>query len=200
MCRLLVPSLLLSLFFVGCASGRVVVPQAAADEPELTLVWVGRGKTEVLTDGNWVRAPQFDYDFSVEQRRYKDRWESVKSLRRRHPDYDGSAGDRTLTWFFSLDYQQTVNGSVPFQVVSSLGSGSGTTDAEFRRGTIELKAPVSSMAPFDRYRITQTYFYDEGRLEEVIELNKGDKPWARNFEQATLFAKRTFDSPPTQRK
>lgn len=185
---------------VGCASNRIVVPPAATSEPDLTLVWVGRGETEVLVDGRWVRAPQFDYDFNVEQRRHKDRWESVKSLRRRHPDYDGSAGERTLTWFFSLDFQATQDGSVPFQVTSSLGDGPGKTDPDFRKGTLELKAPVSSMAPFDRYRITQTYQYEEGRLDEVIELNKGDKPWARNFEHATLFAKHTFSAPPTQRK
>ena len=37
------------------------------------------------------------------QRRYADRWESVKVQHRRHPDYDGSAGARDQVNFFKTE-------------------------------------------------------------------------------------------------
>jgi len=116
----------------------------------VTLVWVGTGECERVVDGRWVRAPQFDYDFSVDQRRSKDRWDSVKSLRRRHPDYDGSAGERTVTWFFQAELKPAEGARVPLEFATSLGAGAGATDPQFRRATLELEANVSSMAPFDR--------------------------------------------------
>lgn len=178
----------------GCAA-KPWVPVAAEETPEVTLVWAGTGTCERYVDGAWVRAPEFDYDFSVEQRRLKGRWESVKSLRRRHPGYDGSAGERLQTWFFNLTLED--QGAV--RIASSLGNGAGTTDAEFREASLELAANVSSMAPFDRYRIVQHYRYEEGRLDEVVSLDKGQTPWVRNNEHAVLFAKQSFPTPPTKR-
>jgi len=55
------------------------------------------------------------------------------------------------------------------------------------------------MAPFDRYRIRQRYDYEAGQLTETVELNKGEAPWVRNREVATLFAARRFDGAPTRR-
>ncbi|MER2560461.1 MAG: hypothetical protein ABTQ32_07080 [Myxococcaceae bacterium] len=186
------------LFTTGCAAQKAWVPPATTTEPEVTLVWVGRGECERFVDGAWVRAPQFDYDFSVEQRRLGDHWESVKSLRRRHPDYDGSAGERLQTWFFHLEFEAT-GSTVPLRIASSLGKGTGSTDGQFRKASLELAAEVSSLAPFDRYRIVQDYRYEEGRLDEVVSLDKGNTPWVRNVEHATLFAKHTFAEPPTKR-
>ncbi|MDP3232787.1 MAG: hypothetical protein Q8N26_08425 [Myxococcales bacterium] len=193
-------SFLLPLFlFAACAPARAWVPTPPAQHPEVTLVWLGTGECERFVDGQWVRSPQFDYDFSVEQRRSKDRWDSVKSLRRRHPDYDGSAGERTVTWFFQADLKAVDAARVPVEFTTSLGAGHGTTDPQFRRASMELKANVSSMAPFDRYRITQHYRYEDGQLDETVSLDKGDQPWVRNVERATLFARHTFAEPPTAR-
>lgn len=194
--RLLLPSLFL---FTGCASAPWV-PTRSADAPQATLVWVGVGECERYVDGQWVRAPEFDYDFSVEQRRFADRWQSVKSLRRRHPGYDGSAGPRTNTWFFDLELGPAgTEQGVPLAVRSSLGNGPGRADREFREATLELQANVSSMAPFDRYRIEQHYRYEDGQLEETVSLDKGDQPWVRNRERASLFAAQAFSQPPTHR-
>lgn len=187
----------------GCATARPWVPLSATPQPqaELTLVWVGRGECERFEDGRWVRRPEFDYDFNVEQRRMGDRWESVKSMRRRHPAYDGTAGDRTQTYFFHIDWRSSEPSALlRADIRTTLGDGAATSDREFRRSELRfLAAGVSAMAPFDRYRITQQYDYEAGRLTETVELNKGDVPWVRNREVATLFAARTFDRAPTAR-
>lgn len=163
---------------------------------ETTLVWVGRGECERFEDGAWVRRPEFDYEFSVEQRRNRGHWESVKSLRRLHPSYDDSAGPRTQTYYFEVGYEAAVGDRVSGALHSSLGDGRVTTDVQFRNATIDIRADVSSFAPFDRYRITQQYLYEGGKLDEVVELSKGDAPWVRNHERATLFAPNTFEAPP----
>lgn len=191
---------LLVLALFGCASPRPWLPvtTAARPAPEVTLVWVGRGECERMEEGRWVRRPEFDYDFSVEQRRYGNHWESVKSMRRLHPAYDGSAGERAQTYFFHLDYEASAAARVPMRLRSSLGDGEGSADREFREAEFGFAAAgVSSMAPFDRYRITQRYDYEAGRLTETVELNKGAQPWVRNREVATLFAAHRFDAAPT---
>lgn len=188
-----------TLLLSSCAA-QPWVPQRSADEPTaMTLVWVGTGVCERLVDGAWVRAPEFDYDFSVEQRREAGRWSSVKSLRRRHPGYDGSAGPRMATWFFELGVGSPGAQGVPLTITSSLGAGVGQTDRSFRKAQLELKADVSPMAPFDRYRISQDYHYEEGALDETVSLDNGATPWVRNVERATLFAKHAFPEPPTTR-
>lgn len=187
----------------GCGASAPWVPlrAGAPAEAELTLVWVGRGECERLEGGAWVRHPEFDYDFSVEQRRMGDRWESVKSMRRLHPAYDGSAGERAQTYFFHLAWERPeTDGVLRARLTSTIGHGEGTTDREFRRAELNFTADgVSSMAPFDRYRITQTYDYEAGRLTETVELNKGAAAWVRNHEVATLYAAHRFDRAPTVR-
>lgn len=192
---------LLALPACGGSAPWIPLQAAAAPEPDLTLVWVGRGECERFEDGAWVRRPEFDYDFSVEQRRSGDRWQSVKSMRRHHPDYDGSAGDRTQTWFFRLDLgAASAGGQVPVTLTSSLGDGEGSADRDFRHARLGFSAAgVSSLAPFDRYEITQHYDYEAGRLTETVELAKGKTAWVRNREVATLFAAHRFDGAPTTR-
>ncbi len=196
----LLPALLTIL--AGCASSSPWVPLATiGSEAEVTLVWVGRGECERLEDGKWVRRPELDYDFSVEQRRQGAHWESVKSMRRRHPDYGGEAGDRVQTYFFHLDFAANADDGGPLvaEVTSSLGNGTGTSDREFREAQLEFEAKgVSAMAPFDRYRITQHYDYEAGRLTELVELDDGDTPWVRNHETAALFATHRFAAPPSR--
>jgi hypothetical protein len=168
--------------------------------PETTLVWVGTGEAERYVDGEWRRAPEFDYEFSVEQRRYAGQWQSIKSLRRRHPAYDGSAGPREETWFFNLELQAEQQGQLPVVVVSSLGDGQGRMDSQFRAATLEMKPEISSLAPFNTYLIEQRYLYEEGSLEETVSLTKreagGDAPIVRNRERARLFAPQSFSGVP----
>lgn len=172
-------------------------PPVASD---LTLVWVGFGEAERLDGGTWHRIPAFDYELTVEQRRYADHWESVKHMRRRHPDYDGSAGPREQTLYFRVDLGDvTTSGEVPVTIASTLGAGAGRADRTFRSSRLVFRADVSSFAPFDTYRIDQRYAYDEGKLEELVSLDKGTTPWVRNHERATLFAARTFAEAPTRR-
>lgn len=196
----------LALFTASCAGSKAnrkgVIPRRIGPpaQPELTLVWVGFGEAERFDDGKWQRTPEFDYEFTVEQRRYSDRWESVKHLRRRHPEYDGSAGPRELTYFFQLDLGATAaDGQIPLQITSTLGPGEGRTDREFRSATLTFHPDVSMFAPFDTYRIAQTYDYQRGALEETVHLDDGAKPWVRNHEKAALFAAHSFAEPPTRR-
>lgn len=196
--------LCLALFVTACG-GATPTPldlrSAAAAEPDLELVWVGRGECERLEGDGFVRAPAFDYDFSVVQRRYADHWESVKTMRRLHPDYDGSAGPREQVLSFRVEVDPVSDASTGGVVRSSLGLGRWLSDPEFREATVTLAADVSAMAPFDTYRIVQHYRYERGELEEVVELREGGEEgaiWVRNHEHARLFAVRSFDAAPTR--
>ncbi|MBK9036583.1 MAG: hypothetical protein IPL61_35925 [Myxococcales bacterium] len=192
-----------ALAAAACHHGRPRTPAgmtlaaAPAPAPLATLVWVGRGAAERYADGRWHRAPAFDYEFSVEQRRYADHWDSVKTMRRYHPDYDGSAGPRLQVYLFHLALAPGAAGEVAYRVGSTLGAGHGRGDGEFREAVLEIDADVSMFAPFDRYRITQRYQYEDGRLTEDVELNDGAAPWVRNHEEAVLFGPSRFAQPPT---
>ncbi|MBS2011365.1 MAG: hypothetical protein JST00_00525 [Deltaproteobacteria bacterium] len=196
-------ALTLASALAGCAgSPRGALPprEGAPPSSDLTLVWVGYGEARRLEGGTWKRHPELDYEFTVEQRRYADHWESVKHMRRRHPAYDGSAGPRELTYFFRLDLGATDGGGkVPLRITSTLGPGEGQADREFRTAGLVFHADVSSFAPFDTYRIEQTYAYERGVLEETVSLDKGTTPWVKNDERATLFAARSFAEAPTRR-
>jgi hypothetical protein len=193
------------LFALGCGGSAPSLPLSARAfaEGEPTLVWVGRGEAERYEDGVWSRTPSFDYDFLVLQRRHADHWESIKEMHRRHPEYDESAGPRDQTYHFRIDLPAAVSGAGPFplEVRSTLGDGSGTTDAEFRRALLTIRADVSSMALFDTYRITQDYRYEDAVLNETVELFEAgspETPWVRNTEHAVLYAVHHFDGAPTR--
>lgn len=190
----------IALLALACSDRHAWIPMRSepAEAAPTTLVWTGRGECERYEAGAWHRRPEFDYEFTVEQRRNGAHWESVKSLRRLHPDYDGSAGERTQTYYFDAHYRQSSTDAVEGEMRSSLGTGRVRTDPEFRTATIELRADVSAFAPFDRYRITQRYAYERGELEEVVELTDGASPWVRNHERATLFAPQRFEHAPTR--
>jgi hypothetical protein len=191
----LVPFALL-LTLAGCgAAGAPILPLSPAPPAEapVTLVWVGTAEAERLEGGSWRRIPAFDYH-----------WESVKSLHRRHPSYDGSAGPRDQTMFFRADYAPAAaDGSVATTLHASLGDGRGHTDREFRHATLELRADVSSFAPFDTYRIEQEYGYADGTLRETVSLLKkkagAETPWVRNHETARLFGPQAYAEAPTKR-
>lgn len=190
--------LLLASACHGDRGGVLPTEAGAPPEPELTLVWLGRGQAERLVDGQWQRAASFDYEFSVEQRRFADHWESVKHLRRRHPDYDGSAGPREQTMYFRLELGRVTDDAVPVAITSTLGPGEGQADPEFRTAHLQMRADVPRAAPFDTYRIDQRYDYEHGVLTETVALDEGDAPWVRNRESATLFAAHRFPQPPTR--
>lgn len=189
------------------APAASTIPTSASPFPpsQNMLVWVGTGSASMFVDGAWRRAPSQDYEFSVTQRRYGERWESVKVQHRRHPDYDGSAGARDQVHYFKLELPVASSTSgLSFSVRSSFGDGGGQIDREFRAGTMEFDArDVSMFAPFNRYRITQQYRYEQGELIEVVELfkKKGtmETPFMRFEEQAGLFAPRRFDTAPDRR-
>ncbi len=199
----LISFLFVSVATTACSAGtQGALPPRIGREatPDLVLVWVGHGEAERMEGGKWSRAEPFDYEFTVEQRRYADHWESVKHLRRRHPAYDGSAGPREQTMFFRLDLgEPDASGSMPVEVTSSLGKGVGKADRAYRTAALAMHADVSRFAPFDTYRIAQSYRYEEGKLTETVSLDKGETPWVRNQEVATLFAPHTFPAPPTVR-
>ena len=193
---------LVAVTAAACHPHRVRPPvgmtlTTAAPAPLATLVWVGHGEASRRVGAGWQRAPEFDYDFTVEQRRYADYWDSVKTLRRSHPGYDGSAGPRVQVYLFHLDLAPGPAGGVTYRVTSTLGVGRGATDREFREASIELAADVSIFAPFDTYRITQHYQYEAGRLSEDVSLDDGDAPWVRNHEEAWLFGPQSYPQPPT---
>ena len=183
------------------------VPMSATPFPpsDNMLVWVGTGSASVFDAGAWKRAPQHDYEFSVTQRRYADRWESVKVQHRRHPDYDGSAGPRDQVNFFKTELSApTAAAELKFKLLTSFGDGTGRIDSQFRAATMEFEArDISSFAPFNRFRITQQYRYEQGELMEVVELFKAkggtENPFMRFEERADLFAPRRFDAAPGQR-
>jgi hypothetical protein len=191
--KLLPWSLLAPLaLMTGCSATKPSLPLASAapPRPDRVLVWVGRGEGYSFTkDGKPQRAETQDYDFSVIQRRYGSYWESVKEMHRRHPDYDGSAGPRDQTHFFRVDYAREGT-AAPFKLRSTFGDGDGETDAEFRETKLRIRADVSSFAPFDTYRLAQHYRYEEGRLDETVELlkSKENQLYFRSEEHAELFA------------
>ncbi len=153
LCLLLWAGLALSS---GCgASARPPLDLHAGvrEEPLVTLVWVGRGECERAENGVFVRRPELDYELTVVQRRYADRWESVKTMRRLEPAYDGVAGPREQVLGFQLGLGPTSPGRAGGAIRSSLGEGTWEADAEIRESTITLRADVSTMAQFDTYRI-----------------------------------------------
>lgn len=195
--------LLALLTAIGCGGGGRALPLRASPfpEPELTLIWHGTGQASRLEEGQWRRAPEHDYELTVVQRRYAERWESTKEMHRRHPDYDGSAGPRDQTLHFTLELGRAER-EVPLSIHSTLGDGRGRSDLAFQSASLRIDALVSSMAPFDTYIIEQRYAYDAGRLEETVRLVRageaGDTEWVRIEEQAVLYAATRFDQPPTR--
>ncbi len=192
------------LLAAGCSgpTGQVQLSETPFPEPDMTLIWHGTGEAYRQDNGVWERRPEQDYEFTVVQRRYDGVWESTKEMHRRHPLYDGVAGPRDQSYFFSIRYGKGGDASVPFEVRSSLGDGNGSADKDVRQATMDIKAEVSSLAPFDTYTIEQRYLYERGELHETVTLLKTDgnerRPWVRVEEKAKLFHKGTFDSPPTQ--
>jgi hypothetical protein len=193
------------LSLIGCStSQKAVIPfsNKAVVEDTYTIIWNGTSEAYRYLDGKWARAENYDYQFNVTQKRYGNTWKSVKSLHRLHPDYDGKAGDRDQTMYFEVDYKNLKENQVLSVISSSLGDGAGTSDKEFRNAQIVLyvKNP-SSFMPFNKFRITQKYNYEEGILTETVELFKEKEgkeiPFMKNEEKAYFYVKGKLKEAPT---
>ena len=158
-------------------------------------------------DGEWRRDPSYDYRFSVTQRRFARHWESVKDMHRVHPAYDGRGGERDQTMFFRIDFKRaTGTDQLAVGVRSSLGTGRGSADTEFRRQTIEIDLEQGSLErhfmPYNTITLDQEYRYEEGVLLETVTLSKKDSsgrkiPFMRNQERAAFFLEARLDHAPT---
>jgi hypothetical protein len=181
---------------VGAPDPSVLVGATAATPAETPeqLVWVGTGTSWVFEDGEWLRTPEQDYEFLVRQNRYASRWESLKVQNRTHPAYDGTAGPADQQHFFAITFGEVgSDGRIATELASTYGDGGGWTDREYRHAVLEFEAEgVSRFAPYNRFRITQEYRYEEGELRENVELYKVDsdgreQPFARIEEEARMF-------------
>jgi len=196
---------IISMIISSCSSSKqVILPLNSSVQLDdtYTIIWNGISKAYHYDNGEWKRAENYDYQFNVVQKRYDNHWESVKSLHRIHPDYDGKAGERDQTMYFEVDYKNLIDGKVQAVINSSLGNGTGTTDTEFRESVLTMYVPnASKFMPYNKYRITQNYNYEEGVLTETVELIKEkdgkEIPFMKNEETALIFVKSKLDKAPT---
>lgn len=192
-------------FLTSCNTSKQVTvplsPSVALDDT-YTIIWNGISKAYRYESGQWLRAETYDYQFNVVQKRYNNRWKSVKSLHRIHPGYNGKAGGRDQTMFFDVAYNNMMDGNVQATINSSLGNGTGTTDTEFRKSVLTMLMPNAiGFMPYNKFKITQNYNYEEGVLTETVELikEKGGKeiPFMKNEETALIFIKGKLHNAPT---
>jgi hypothetical protein len=196
---------LASIWLSSCASSqKAIIPlnNKVVVEDTYTIIWNGISEAYRFVDGNWIRAENYDYQFDVVQKRYDNKWKSVKSLHRIHPNYDGKAGDRDQTMYFEVDYKKMVDGKVEATIVSSLGDGTGASDKEFRNAQLTMYIKnASSFMPYNKFRISQKYNYEEGLLTETVELIKEkagkEIPFMKNEEKAYIYLKGKLAQAPT---
>jgi len=185
-------------------SNKIIIPTSKllpTIKDNYTIVWVGSGESYVYIDGEYQRSQSNDYSFEVIQRRYGNSWKSIKNMHRIHPDYDGKAGEREQTMFFGIDFSKKKN-EIVSTINSSLGSGNGVSDKEFREQQIQFSVnEISSFAPYNTMRITQHYKYEQGLLLETVELFKlkdgNEIPFAKIEERAVIFRPVTLENAPT---
>jgi hypothetical protein len=169
-----VPSLLGAvLLLAGCSSTSSPLPRtdAPAPVPASSSVFAGHARAFRFVKEAWVASPEYDYDFIVFERRYADRWETIKEIHRRHPKYDGRAGPRDQTVWFLVRTSPASDGGTDLAVEGSLGRGSGHEKAG--GGGVELElasARKGWFVPYDTIRIRQKRTAVEGRIEETVEV------------------------------
>jgi len=196
---------IISMIVASCSSSKeVIIPfnSSVQIDETYTIIWNGISKAYRYDNGEWKRAENYDYQFNVVQKRYDNHWKYVKSLNRIHPEYDGKAGDRNQTIYFEVAYNTLIDGKVQATINSSLGNGTGTTDTVFRKSVLTMYVPNASMQmPYNKFRITQNYNYEEGILTETVELIKEkdgkETPFMKNEETALIFLKSKLDKAPT---
>jgi hypothetical protein len=192
------------LWLSGCGvTKNAIIPLSSklTIEDTYTIIWNGTSEAYRFTNDKWERDESYDYQFDVIQKRYDNQWKSIKSLHRRNPNYDGKAGDRDQTMYFELKYSLK-DQKIISELTSSLGNGTGITDKEFRNQTLDFNVDgISKYAPYDHFRITQEYKYEQGVLEETVFLYKlkdgKEIPFMKNLERAYFYMKGNLNSAPT---
>jgi hypothetical protein len=188
-------TILLALTFAlgACGGGasRLPLTLGPPPEPASSAVFVGRSVAFRHVRGAWERVPAYDYEFTVVANRFPGRWDVVKEIHRRHPDYDGLAGSRDQTLHFEIKTSPAAGGGFDLAVRSTLGSGTGREDQEGRL-TLELtSASKGWFVPFDSIRIRQDPPDREGGIRETVELfsrKKGtETPFMKMEETGQLY-------------
>lgn len=202
-------SLLLAVCFMPFygTSQKTIIPLNKSIEPDdtYTIIWNGISKAYRYEKESWNRDESYDYQFNVVQKRYENHWKSIKTLHRIHPDYDGKAGERDQTMYFEVIYKTMKEQAVQSEIQASIGNGTGTSDAEFRVSELIMYVPnPSRFLPYNKFRITQNYDYEAGKLTETVELllekDGKDIPFMKNEETALIFIKSKLDNAPTRFK
>ncbi len=185
--------LVLAAFLAGCSSTTSPLPltDTPPPVPSSSSVFTGHARAFRFVRGAWVAAPENDYDFLVLERRFADHWEAIKEIHRRHPGYDGRAGPRDQTLYFSVRKSPAPDGGYDLFVESSLGRGSGHEKAGGGGLVLEIAARKGWFVPFDTIRIRQERPAAEGRVEETVELlSKGkgrEVPFMKMEEEGRVY-------------
>ncbi len=187
-------ALVLGIALPGCGSLHSPLPLTEGPPPPAvsSVVFAGHGRAFRWEKGAWAATPEYDYDFLVLERRFADHWEAVKEIHRRHPRYDGRAGPRDETLWFTVRKTPSADGSFDLAVETSVGNGSGHEKADGEGVAFELKSSRTGwFIPFDTIRIRQERPPHEGRLEETVELfsrKKGlEVPFMKMEEEGTVY-------------
>jgi hypothetical protein len=183
----------ITLSLAACTSLQTSLPltDQPPQPPLSSSVYAGHARAARFVAGSWLPDPEQDYDFLVLERRFADRWEAVKEIHRRHPRYDGGAGPRDQTLYFTVRTSPTADGGLDLAVEGNLGIGKG----HMRPGgglVIELAAAARGwFVPFDTVRISQSREEATGRLAETVELfsrrDGKEIPFMRMAEEGVVY-------------
>jgi hypothetical protein len=186
--------LVLAAFLAGCASLSTPLPLTSTppSAPFSSSVFVGHARAFRFVNEVWVAAPENDYDFTVLERRFADHREAIKEIHRRHPRYDGRAGTRDQTLWFSVQMSAAADGGYDLVADGSEGSGTGHEVAGGGGFVLELAyARKGWFVPFDTMRIRQDRRAEKGRMQETVELlSKGkgrEVPFMRMEEEGLIY-------------
>jgi hypothetical protein len=183
----------IALSLAACTSLQTSLPltDQPPQPPLSSSVFAGHAQAARFVAGSWQPLPEHDYDFIVMERRFAERWEAVKEIHRRHPRYDGGAGPRDQTLYFTVRTSTTADGGLDLAVEGSLGTGKGHMGPEGGL-IIELTAADRGwFVPFDTVRISQSRQEAAGRLAETVELfsrrNGEEVPFMRMTEEGIVY-------------
>jgi hypothetical protein len=182
-----------ALALLSCSSLRGALPlMDGPPPPSLTSsVFVGYAKAFHFSERNWVRVPEYDYEFLVLERRYAGYWNVIKEIHHRHPRYDGRAGPRDQTLYFLVRTSPASDGGLDLAVEGTLGAGKGHEEAGGGLVIEMASAKTGWFIPFNTVRIRQTRGATEGRLAEVVELllkrDKRENPFMKMQEEGIVY-------------
>jgi hypothetical protein len=189
---------------MSCGSSKDTIIPTSRElnlEEGYTIIWYGRSKVFRYDEGEWVRAEENDYEFTVTQKRIGNTWKSIKNMHRRHPDFNTMFGDRNQTMYFEVNYNEVKVDTVYAEVNSTLGDGNVISDREYRNTVITMYPKTNAFMPYNKFRITQHYNYEKGLLTETVELLKEkdgvETPFMKNEETAYFFVRGKLNEAPT---